>query len=313
MDLSQFVTCSFGNSNILPFPFAHWYNRKMGSFMGMEPWQPGIAAVLTIIALIYGRGWRHYHPSRPLRAHLLFGAGLTTLFVAVASPLHQLASQFFFVRTAQHLLIIAWVPALLLASDPWPVLKAGLPQWVKGYWGGKRPSPAWQALLRFLTAPGTVWLMLICTFWLWYDPVLHQATLIYPWLRGLEITMLFLPAMLYWWHVTGAAPHWHNHLSLIGRIVFTIAATMPIKIVGLILLFVPETVYDYPHSQIAGIVFDAESLGGVLVWILGGIVYSWTAVYLAGQWLARESNKPALPGTIWDTEEAMLAPGLRSK
>jgi cytochrome c oxidase assembly factor CtaG len=283
----------------------------MESLIGLWVWRLGITAVLLIIAIIYSRGWRQSHERRPLRTHLLFGTGLTILFVALVSPLHQLASQFFFVRTGQHLLFIAWVPAALLASDPWLVLKAGLPQWVKGSWLGKRPSPTCQACLRFLTAPGTVWLMLICSFWFWYDPVLHQATLTYPGLRGLEIAMLFIPALLYWWHVTGAAPYVPTQLSLIGRIIFTIAATMPIKIVGLILLFVPETVYNYPQSQIPGFVFDAESLGGVLVWILGGIVFSWTAVYLMGQWLARENDKPALPGTIWDTEEAMLAPGLR--
>jgi cytochrome c oxidase assembly factor CtaG len=285
----------------------------MSALIGLWIWRLVITAVLIIIATIYSRGWRQYHQERPLRSHLLFGAGLTILFVALASPLHQLASQYFFARTAQHLLLIAWVPALLLASDPWPILKAGLPQRVKGYLRTKQLSPPWQARLRFLIAPGTVWLMLICSFWFWYDPTLHQATLTHPWLRGPEIAMLFTPALLYWWHVTCAAPHWHNQLSLIGRSAFTIAATMPIKIVGLILLFVPNTVYNYPQSQISGLVFDAESLGGVMVWILGGIVYSWTAVYLAREWLSSEDQKPILPGAIWDTEEAMLAPGLRPK
>jgi cytochrome c oxidase assembly factor CtaG len=193
-------------------------------------------------------------------------------------------------------------------------LQKGLPESAKTRlraW--KRPSSLWQTRLRFLTAPGTVWLALICSFWFWYDPSLHQATLTYPWLRAIELTMLFVPALLYWWHITGAAPHWHNQLSLIGRIAFTIAATMPIKIVGLILLFAPETIYFYPQTLMLGSAFDAESLGGVMVWILGGLVYSWTAVYLARQWLGSEDEKPVLPGAIWDTEEAMLAPGLRPK
>jgi cytochrome c oxidase assembly factor CtaG len=125
--------------------------------------------------------------------------------------------------------------------------------------------------------------------------------------------MLFVPALFYWWHVTCAAPRWHNQLSLLGRVALTIATTMPIKIVGLILLFVPETVYNYPQSRITGLSFDAESLGGVMVWILGGIVYSWTAVYLMRQWLSSEDQKPILPSAIWDSEEAMLAPGLRPK
>ena len=175
----------------------------------------------------------------------------------------------------------------------------------------KRPSPQWQSRLRFLTAPGTIWIMLICSFWLWYDPTLHEATLTYPWLRSIEILSLLIPALLYWWHITCAAPHLHNRLSLMARIVFTVAATMPIKVVGLVLLFVPETVYLYPKPLSNGFLFDGENLGGVMIWVLGGIVYSWTAVYLMRQWLADEDEKPVLPGAIWDTEEAMLAPGLR--
>lgn len=279
----------------------------MASLVGIWLWRGGVTAVLLPLALLYYRGWQQQKPQRPYRALTLFYASLSLLLIILATPLHQLASQYFFARTAQHLLLIAWVPALFMAADPCPLLLAGCPERVRQWLCGKRPS----APLCFLTAPGTVWLMLICSFWLWYDPTLHAATLAHPWLRGLEIPMLLAPALLYWWHVTGAAPHLHNQLSLMARVAFTVAATMPIKIVGLILLFVPETIYLYPQPLNTGFVFDGESLGGVMIWVLGGIVYSWTAVYLMRQWLASEDDKPALPNAIWDTEEAMLAPGLQ--
>ncbi len=283
----------------------------MGSLIGLWLWRGGITAVLLFFLLLYSRGWRQQQQQRPYRNLSLFFSGIILLFLILATPFHQWASQYFFVRTAQHLLLIAWVPALLLASDPWTLLWAGLPQSAKGkITGWKRPSLHWQACLHFLTAPGSVWIILVCSFWLWYDPTLHQATLTHPWLRSIEVASLFIPALLYWWHVTGAAPRKHNQLSLMARVALTIAATMPIKIVGLILLFAPETIYLYPQPLVAGFVLDAESLGGMMVWALGGIVYSWTAVQLARQWLAAEDNKPVLPGAIWDTKEAMLAPGL---
>ena len=286
----------------------------MGSLIGVWLWRMGVMAVLLFFLFLYSRGWRQQQLQRPYRNLSLFFSGIILLFLILATPFHQWASQYFFVRTAQHLLLIAWVPALLLASDPWTLLWAGLPQSAKGKIAGrKRPSPHWQARLHFLTAPGSVWLMLICSYWLWYDPTLHQATLTYPWLRSLEIATLFIPALLYWWHVTGAAPQQHNQLSLMARMALTIATTMPIKIVGLILLFTPETTYLYPQPHIAGLAFDTESIGGVMVWILGGVAYSGTAVYLAQQWLDDETKKNILPATLWDTEEAMLAPGLRPK
>ena len=282
----------------------------MSGLSGIWLWRGVVTAVSALLIFLYLRGWRKNLQPSIFRSIIPFLAGLTILFIVLATPLHQLAAHYFFVHTAQHLLLIAWIPALLLASDPLPVLVAGLPDGLWARWRDKRPSPAWQSRLRFLTAPGTVWLMFICNFWLWYDPTFHQATLEHSWVRGIEVSSLLATAGLYWWHITGCAPHWHNQHSLIGRIAFTFVATMPIKIVGLILLFTPETTYTYPQQGIAGIIFDAEQMGGMMVWALGGVVFAWTAVYLARQWLGSEDDKPVLPGSLWDTQEAMLAPGI---
>jgi hypothetical protein len=46
-----------------------------------------------------------------------------------------------------------------------------------------------------------------------------------------------------------------------------------------------------------------------MIWTVGGIVFTWTAVYLIRQWLALEDDKPYLPHTLWSSEDAMLAPG----
>ncbi len=149
----------------------------MNEFVGLWIWRGVITAVILLLAFIYQRGWQTSpHPSS-WRSRIPFFTSLTLLFIAVVSPLHQLASDTFFARTAQHLLLIAWIPALMMASNPFSIL--------------------------------------------------------------------------------------------------------------------------------------AEQIGGMVVWILGGIVFAWTAVYLARQWLTTEDNKPTLPTVLWDTEEVMIAPGLK--
>ena len=83
---------------------------------------------------------------------------------------------------------------------------------------------------------------------------------------------------------------------------------------GIIILFTPAKIYNYPATfRLTGLLISDQSLGGIIGWILGGIVFSATATVLMRQWLAGEDEKPALPESVWATDEAMLAPGFRKQ
>ena len=285
-------------------------------------WRLVVTVVLVAIAIIHRRGWQHLqkkpstsppafvNPTSKV-AFIAFQAGLFLLFLVTVSPLAQLPTQFFSARVAQHLLLIAWIPALLWAGNPLPTLYEGLPPDIQVKLSGHQITPMWQARLRQMTAPAPTWLSFICCYWLWYDPTLHQLTVDYPGIRLLEVTMLLSVALLHWWHITASTPHEHQ-LPLIGRVVYTFTAIMPIKSVGLILLFGESPAYTYPSTfQFSGLVINDFSLGSMLIWVLGGTVYSTTAVILMRRWLTPEDEKPVLPAAMWDTEEAMLAPGIK--
>jgi putative membrane protein len=293
----------------------------------MTGWQQILGtAVLLAIAILYGRGWRqllHRHfpqdtQDKPSLGRLYlpcfsFYFGLLLLWLALFSPLERWTTHYFFARVAQHLLFIAWIPATLLWGRPFTVLPLGLPQPVLekiGRWlGYVQPN---RAHLIALTHPSVVLFAFVATFWLWYDPALHSATLDHPWLRLVEKSSLLLTAGLYWWHITGSAGALHTPLPPIIRILYTLLGAGPIKLVGLILLFIEETVYSYPGTiALSGLDLTAQSLGGMIIWIAGGLVYSTTAAGLMRSWLGQEDEKPALPLSVWATEDVMLAPGVR--
>ena len=86
---------------------------------------------------IYLRGWWQLHRRLPRRFALwrliAFQAGLLTLFLALSSPLHELAELLLQFHMIQHLLLMMVVPPLLLLGAPILPLLRGLPRPVLQY------------------------------------------------------------------------------------------------------------------------------------------------------------------------------------
>lgn len=299
---------------------------ETGTILWPWEWRVGTAAVLFLTAGVYVHGWQQlYHPRHPghtrtspqaatIRSLALFSSGLILLGFALSSPVNQLAAQFFFVHVTQHLLLIAWIPCLLLVGKPLPTLTQGLPTFMRQHgWQWWQTHPAWLTAARRATSPGFVWISFAGAFWLAYDPVTHRFLQQYVWAQPIEKFVLLVAGMLYWWHIIGASPL-HAPMPRIARILYALAGAAPIKGVGLVLLFTQTAVYPYSNSfRLSGLDINDQQLGGILIWIVGGTVFSWTSLILMRHWLSEEDEKPLLPETAWATEETMLAPGIRQQ
>ncbi len=291
-----------------------------------------IATGIVLVALTYIRGWRrwqHGHLAqseetsaefreafqRRMRRRMIgFFVGLTLVSVVLLSPLYTFSTQYFSMRVAQHLLMIAWIPALILSSNPLPILFQGLPKELRQISAEMRPHPYLRDTLIFMTSPGTSLLLFAGTFWIWYDPVVHRATIDYPWLRALEIVTLMGAASLYWWHITDAQPRLHPTLPWWVRVVYTFIGVVTIKSLGLIVMFNPVELYPYPQDfYISGLRVNDELMGGIVFWIIGGSVYATTALLLIRNWLGKEASKPSLPESAWADNQSMLAPGIHKE
>ncbi len=281
-------------------------------------WRWLFTAVIFFIALWYGRGWdygRRHHPGQTSRRPLLFYSGLLLLLLVAASPLSFLGAQLFAARVAQRILLVTLAPMLVMLSDPLPILALGLP---RPYRAALRHLPEtrprlWRVIYH-LTRPAMAWFLFLIIFWLGYDPQFHQLTLRYEWLHSAGMGLLFLAAAFYWRHILAVSPHWHEPMTPIMRIGYTLVGALPVKIVGLVLLFTTATVYTYPASiRFTGLALSDQSVGAMIHWGLGGLVFTWTGFYLMRQSLDDEGQKPWLSPTIWSTEENMLAPGLNDQ
>lgn len=278
--------------------------------------------VLLLIALtgvLYLRGWGRMRalgqPGSADWRHLFsFLGGLGLLALVTATPLADLSTRYFSARSVQHMVLVASIPALLVMANPLPVLLLGLPQSTRQTLITARHDgryPTLRAAARTATAPGVTLIAFLSVCWLWYDPRIHQATLTRGWVHGVELLSLLVVGLLNWWHISGAWPRPHGLMPPVVRILYTTISIWPLKIAGLILLFLPITAYNYPATwRFSGLNINDYGFGAMLTWIVGGLAYAVTAILLTREWLGIEEVKPILPESAWASDEALLAPGL---
>lgn len=271
-------------------------------------WRLDAILVAGTAVALYLRGTK----ATAAKSRPIFFLAIALFMLAMGSPLNYLATRFFSLRVVQHLLLVALIPCLFFFSEPLHQLYAGLPPSWQQVLAQRHTTLSTTAKARLyqLTAPGVALMLTIACFWVWYDPHVHAATLRYGWLHWLETWVLLTAACFYWWHIMAAAPHIHTPLPPLVRICYTIVGTWPIKIVGFILLALPANIYNYPQNfQLTGLAINDQTAGAIIVWALGGIVFSTTATVLMRTWLGDESSKPVDPHPAWQTDEAMRAPG----
>jgi putative membrane protein len=160
----------------------HWHN---------EPWLIGGLVVLGWLwALAAGPFRGRLAPGEPYPrgAAVRFYLGLLSFYLAVGSPLDQIAERFLFsAHMLQHQLLI--YPAAILVL-------LGLPRWMVDPLLAPRLV---QVPLRALTHPlgcGAIFTLVVGA---WHAPTLYEWALRHKAVHAVEHVMFFLAALLYWW------------------------------------------------------------------------------------------------------------------
>ncbi|MCA9949261.1 MAG: cytochrome c oxidase assembly protein [Anaerolineales bacterium] len=293
-------------------------------------WRWDVTLLLFVMGGLYVTGWirlrkRTYVSRRRNRPHLVvwwrliaYLSGLILVGVALMSPIDVLSQQLFFMHMIQHLLLIMIAPPLLMIANPMPFLLWGLPtRWrhkagrVLSYLLHRESST--RNLVVKLTAPGIIFMFWIISVIGWHDPTLYNAALRYEIIHDIEHLFFFAAGMLFWWHVTGAGPRLHKQFGIVARIVFVLAAVPPNMFLGIVLAFASVPIYSYyegvPRLWVNDVVID-QTIGGVIMWIPGSMMYIIAVLILLTKLFDQEGHKPPLDEKLWASDEAMAAPGI---
>jgi putative membrane protein len=286
---------------LLPLPaYAHDVAAAPGApfAWSFEPW---VLLCLLLSAGIYLPGWLRLRRRTRQggaahgRAGLAFAGGWLALAAALVSPLDALGASLFSAHMLQHELMMIVAAPLLVLGRPFGYWLWALPaRWRPAIGAGAR-HPFVAGTWLFLTWPLAAWLLHAAVLWLWHAPPLFEASLHSRGVHTLQHAAFLLSALLFWWAVLGDGVARPRRGAAMLYIFTTMAHTGAL---GALMTW-SATVW-YPSylgtTQAYGYTpLEDQQLGGLIMWVPGGLAYLFAGLALAARWLARPPGPVRMP------------------
>jgi len=267
-------------------------------------WSPPIFLTVTVVltAAIYLRGWflirrtrRAQFPVWRLGSFLL---GLTTIWIAIASPLDGFADVLLSAHMVEHLLLMSFVPPLVLLGLPAVPLLRGLPRSVrKSILGPLLRNKVLRELGHWLITPLVAWLGMNLAFVGWHIPAAYDFALENEVWHEIEHLCFLGTSLLFWWPLLRP---WPTRTVALGWFVlpYLVLADIVNTVVSAFLAFCDRPVYGYylKEPNAFGIPPMADQrAGAVAMWVIGSMVFLVPAVLLTVRLLQKNSPSRVRP------------------
>jgi cytochrome c oxidase assembly factor CtaG len=250
-------------------------------------------AACTLSIAIYLRGYLPLRRTRPalsaMRA-LSFCAGIVVLWLALASPLEELADTSLTAHMIEHLLLMSAVPPLLLAGWPVVPLLRGTPLWLR------RPllhpllrSTSVRAAIHRLDSMILAWALMNLSLLAWHVPAAYDFALQNEHWHEFEHACFLLTSLLFWWVLLRPWPAAGRGDSGWMPIFYLVAADVINTALSATLAFVGHPVYGYYLTQKNALGLDSltdQQTGAAIMWVFGSIAFLVPALILAGRLLS---------------------------
>lgn len=257
-------------------------------------WEPSLLIGLALQAGAYlvcvGPLRRLFPGSAPVPTTQIqiFLLGTLTLFIALVSPLDALGDDY--------LLSAHMVQHLLLALAAPPLLLLGTPRWLL------RPAVSFQlgrSIGRLVTHPLFAFMSFNIIFALWHVPRYYEAALQDQTIHIIEHITFFGAATLTWWPVFSPLDELPA-LPQGGQVLYLFFQSLPASILGAVITFADTPLYptyaSAPRVWADLSVMSDQQLGGLLMWIPGGLVFFVVLTIIFFRWFNDEEYEPAGEG-----------------
>lgn len=262
-----------------------------------EPWVVGpLALTLVLYATGAARLWRQAGPGRGLRPlqALAFGGGWLALVAALVSPLDALGDRLFSAHMVQHEVLMLVAAPLLVLGRPLAAFAWALPRSVlrgfarpfRSHWPG--------ALWSRLTDPLSAWALHALALWAWHVPALFDAAVENDSIHILQHTSFLVSALLFWWAALGRDSRGHGQGAAMLLLFTTMLHTGAL---GALLALAPTPWYPHYVASGVGLGLDPvedQQLGGLVMWVPGGLAYLVAGLAVGARWLGRRSKSVPL-------------------
>jgi putative membrane protein len=244
---------------------------------------PSVVAGLVVAGAAYTGALllrRRLDPEARVAPHqvLAFGGALAVLFVALTGPIHDLSDYYLFsAHMIQHMLLVFAMPPLLLH---------GVPGWMI------RPlvrGPALLRLGRWLTRPSGAFATFNLVLVAWHLPPIYNLAMEQHPFHVAGHLLMIAAAVVLWWPMLSPLPELPR-------------APYPLQMLYLFLVGLPMVVVSifismadgilYPYYARAPRVVEAltprvdQHLGGLLMWVPGGLIFLVALTVVFFRWQA---------------------------
>jgi putative membrane protein len=251
--------------------------------------EPTVLAPLLVALALYGLGvarlWASAGRGRGLtwRCVLAFGGGAAALVIALVTPLDALGGTLLSAHMAQHALLIAVAPPLLLLGRPGVAFAWAL--------AGREP---WRSLAHLgdrLSRPLPAAALHGAALWVWHAPAAFDAALASPPVHALEHVTFFGTALLFWRAVLDARTSRRAGPALAAAF----ATLLHGGLLGGLITMAPAPLYTWYRARTApwGLTpLEDQQLAGLLMWVPLGTVYLGACLVLASRLVVPAGDGP---------------------
>lgn len=272
-------------------PHAVW---AAGELPGEVPtlataWSFPALPALLLLAGVYGVGLAKLWKGRAGRGitvpeAALFAAGVLVLGLAMVWPIDAYGAWLLSAHIAQHMLLLALAPPLLLAGRPYAAIVTALPErWARGLHRGLHPLTArFRGTLALATAAN------VAVMWGWHTPTALALVM-----RSEPAHWLmhgsFLLAGSWFWALLWQRLRDDSPGALSGA-VCTVVVMMQMGFIGALLTFSPRILYPVYADRAVELgvtAFDDQQLAGLIMWVPSCLPYLVGALWLLARGLRR--------------------------
>jgi cytochrome c oxidase assembly factor CtaG len=220
-----------------------------------------------------------------------FIAGVVAMFLALVSPLDALSDAYLFsAHMLQHLILVLVVPPLLILGIS--------PRFARAVLKVRELA----RIEHMLGNPIAAWVIGMSMLWLWHAPVLYNATLADEDVHIFEHLCFLVSATIYWWPIL--APLEEARLSAMPAVIYLITGAVANSVLAILLTFARPGLYPAylnPSDplKILPMIRDSwgltpaldQQLGGLLMWVPGGMVFLGAVIWVMARWYSTPDNK----------------------
>ena len=248
-----------------------------------------LIVAIVLGALLYAKGivalWRKAGVGRGIRRGqaVKFALGWAALAGSLLSPIDAWAERSFAVHMIQHELLMVVAAPLIVLGRPLEAWTWALSGHARRFFAAAAKTAVLRTIGYVTTLSLGAWVLHALALWLWHLPMLFQAALLHPVVHILQHGCFFGSALAYWWTVIGGRarnPTGTSIASLFTTMLHTSA-------LGALLTFAPSPWYVADGVRAFGLTaLEDQQLGGLIMWIPGGMAYMIVGLMIVGRWLA---------------------------